>query len=90
MVARPPEYVADLDERILDMSGDDVDVVFIERDELEFVRARTHPLQSLIDPLLAKLVTTPPPRKWRSHVLLVLYLHPFGVAALPGGQSLPE
>jgi hypothetical protein len=49
MLIRPPQHVTDLDQRILDMSGDDLDIVFIEGDELEFVRARTHPIASLVD-----------------------------------------
>src|SRR5262249_13230250 len=49
---------------ILHMGRDHLDVIFIEGDELEFVRARTHPIASLVDVYYpAKLVIACVPRK---------------------------
>src|SRR5262249_20402986 len=46
------------------MGRDHLDVIFIEGDELEFVRARTHPIASLVDVYYpAKLVIACVPRK---------------------------
>jgi hypothetical protein len=88
MIVRPPENIGDLDERILHMSRDDLDVIFIEGDELEFVGARTHPIASLINllPYAISYAICDPQVSQRRRVPNGCYLQPFGVAVLPGGQ----
>lgn len=66
MIVWYPEDIPDLDQGVLDMRRNHLDVVFIEGDELEFVRARTH---SVVFPDrfadAAKLVMAPAARKYR-------------------------